>query len=65
MKIAIKTDAYARTHGHTPRQPRNTTRSIWAIQIDDKPEAKYLYMPYKDAVAQAKAWATHAITILP
>jgi len=63
--IHVDTRQYEVSHGHTPRQPRGAPTALWAIQIDDDPTPRYLRMPLRDAIAQAKAWATTSITILP
>lgn len=63
--IHIDTTQYEAVHGHTPRQPRGMKTALWAIQIDDAKAPRYLRMSLKDAIRQARAWATARITVLP
>jgi hypothetical protein len=63
--IHVDTHQYTAHHGHRPRQPRRTKTALWAFQIDEDPEPRYLRMGYKDAVRQAQAWAQRRVTVLP
>ena len=63
--IRIDTTRYEATHGHRPRQPRHYTVSPWAFQIDRDPQPVCITASYRDAVKQAQALATFAITVLP
>ena len=65
--IAIKVDTqpYIARWGHPPRQPRTTRQSLWAFRIDADAQPRYIRACYRDALAQALAWAIHTVTVLP